>query len=247
MKVAYAEHGQDSRCFGYELDDDFEHYMINRVAPRYRDDEGDRLLSDMDSAGQAGFEPETLKSTAAYIPSRIAEVLAECFLMDHHNVSILYNRLRDSINPRASPTGPDIIGIADARFIFGETKSSSQQKHPPSPVYGKSGLIEQLNDIKKNGEKRRNMIKWLGHKIRLFELDRASWRQAKQRYCESGDRDFKICGVLVRDTKPNKRDTAMVYDEVSKDMRRPTLLDILALYIPVPISRLADMIRGGQG
>ena len=146
------------------MNGDFERYLNDRVGPRYRDDEGDQLLSDVNDTSKVGFDSDVLKTTVTYTPSKIAEVLVECFLIDNHNTLIPYNRLRDSMNLKAPIHGPDIIGIADTLFVFGETKSSSDPKHPPGVVYGESGLIKQLNSIKIDREKRSCMIKWLGHK-----------------------------------------------------------------------------------
>ena len=226
------------------MNGDFGLYMSDRVGPRYRDDEGDQLLSDIDSTGRVGFDSGVLKTVVTYIPSRIAEILVECFLMDNHEILIPYNRLRDSINPMASMTGPDIIGIAGALFVFGETKSSSEPRHPPGVVDGKSGLIEQLNSIKLDREKRSRMIKWLGHKTRRHEPDanHTAWLRAKRQYCKSEGRNFKMCGVLVRDTEPDERDIVRVHDRVSTDMYPSTLLDIMALYTPIPLHKLPDMM-----
>ncbi len=243
-RTVYESHGTNTRYLGYVLNGDFERYVRDRVGPRYRDDEGDQLLSDVDDTKQAGFDSEVLKTKIHYIPSRIAEVLAECFLMDRHDVLIPYNRIRDAISPTASPAGPDIIGIVGTLFIFGETKSSSEQGHPPSVVNGSSGMIGQLNSIKRDKEKRSRMIKWLGHKTRQFEAnaDHTSWCRAKQQYYESEGRSFKICGILIRDTDPDERDVAKVHDSVSVDIYSSTPLDIMALYIPVPIPNLPDVV-----
>lgn len=244
VRVAYEGHGINTGYFGYVLNGDFVGYMRDRVGPRYRDDEGDQLLSDVDNTEQVGFDSEVLKATIPYIPSRIAEVLAECFLMDRHNVLIPYNRVRDAISLTASPAGPDIIGIVDTLFVFGETKSSSEIKHPPSVVSGSSGLIEQLNSIKRDKEKRSRMIKWMGHKTMQLEANasRASWLQAKRQYCESEGRSFMIYGMLVRDTDPDKRDVVRVHDRVSVDIYPSTPLNVMALYIPVPIHSLPDVV-----
>ena len=245
VRTAYERHGANARYFGHMLNGDFADYMRNRVGPRYRDDEGDQLLSDVDSTGQVDFESEALKIAMQYTPSRLAEVLAECFLMDQHDVLIPYNRLRDATNPNASMAGPDIIGMAGTLLVFGETKSSSESRHPPSVVSGSSGLIEQLNNIKTGQIKRRHMIKWLLHKSgHLQSADRASLFLAARLYYESKGRSFRMCGMLVRDTEPDERDVVKVYDMVSAGMHAPTSLDIMALYIPVPIHSLpAAVVR----
>ena len=243
-RTVYENHGTNTRYLGYVLNGDFEGYMRDRVGPRYRDDEGDQLLSDVDNTEQVGFDSKVLKASIPYIPSRIAEVMAECFLMDRHGVLIPYNRVRDAISLTASPAGPDIIGIVGTLFVFGETKSSSEPRHPPSVVNGSAGMIEQLNNIKRDKEKRSRMIRWLGHKTVRFEADanHASWRRAKRQYYESEGRSFKICGILVRDTDPNERDVVKVHDKVSADIYPSTPLDVMALYIPVPIQSLPDVV-----
>lgn len=243
-RTAYESHGTNTRYLGYVLNGDFEDYIRDRVGPRYRDDEGDQLLSDVDDTERVGFDPETLRANIPYIPSRIAEILAECFLMDRHDVLIPYNRVRDAISLTASPAGPDIIGIVGTLFVFGETKSSSEPRYPPSVVNGSSGMIEQLNSIKRDKEKRIRMIKWLGHKTVRFEADpnHASWRKARQQYYESEEQSFKMCGILIRDTEPDERDVAKVGAEVSADIYPPTSLDVVALYIPVPINNLPDVV-----
>lgn len=244
MEAAYEYHNANTRYLGYKMNGDFKRYMSDRVGPRYRDEEGDQLLSDMDTT-QAGFDSGDLKTVVTYVPSRVAEILVECFLMDKHSVLIPYNRLRDSLNPNASPAGPDIIGIAGALFVFGETKSSSETRCPPGVVYGKSGLIEQLNSIKLDRRKRIHMIKWLGHKTRNKpDTSHTAWLKAKRQYYESEEQIFKMCGMLVRDTEPDECDVTRAHDMVSADMHPSALLDIMALYIPVPIPKLSNMMEG---
>ena len=79
---------------------------------------------------------------------RVGEALAQAFLAAHRNCTFPWPASRDLRNPVSSPAGTDLVGFVDfdrgGLFAFGEVKTSTQQQWPPSLIYGRHGLKQQM-------------------------------------------------------------------------------------------------------
>lgn len=215
--------------------------MRHRVGPWHRDEEGTRTLRDVSNARQTGFASDILESHVSVASWRIGESLAECFLVDYHNISIPYNKMRDMSNPNASRAGVDVVGItSDKLFVFGEVKTTHDRRSPPGVIYGKLGLIAQMVGISSSSQVRDDVIRWLGLKLLspATERDLAAWRAALQKYVDTGRNAFKMYGVLVRDIVPDIRDVKTVHDDVLQNLHRQAFLEVVALYVPTSIPDL---------
>ncbi|MDR3569243.1 MAG: hypothetical protein P4L43_14540 [Syntrophobacteraceae bacterium] len=84
-------------------------------------------------------------------PWEVGEALAECFLEEERGVKFPWNTERDKRTPKASLPGADLVGFIEegdeAVLVLGEVKTSSDANSPPLVMYGKSGLIHQLDNL----------------------------------------------------------------------------------------------------
>ena len=246
LDVSYRYAHANTRYDGYLIGEGFAEYMQSRVGPWHRDDAGARILSDVSGVEQGGFNQDILRVHVRAVSWKLGESLAECFLVDYRGVSIPYNKIRDALNPAASPAGIDIVGITeDNMFAMGETKTTSDMQHPPRVIYGRSGLIAQLLDISSNRQVRDSAIRWLGLKLQSPDTIRhyGAWRAALRRYNESDGNTFKMFGMLVRDTTPDALDVKKVHDDVTVSIPASAALEILALYVPVSMPEMPRMME----
>lgn len=191
----------------------FEEYLQSRVKDRFNDTEWSEDLVNM-AIELSGFSDENFKEifTKREIGSnwRIGETIAECILEDKYCARFHYNNTRDAKNMKGNDTGADLVGFCDigndTYFLFGEVKTSSDEKTPPQVLYGKTGMIEQLEHLKKYSDKRHDLVRWVFGKARMangrFLED---CKKAISLYVKNNE-SVQLVGILVRDTTPSIRD-----------------------------------------
>ena len=195
------------------IEDKFEEYLCVRVRDRFKDSEWSENLANM-AIELSGFSNENFKEifTKREMANnwRIGETIAECILEDKYDARFHYNDSRDAKNTRGNATGADLVGFCDVDnntyFLFGEVKTSSDESTPPQVLYGKTGMIKQLEDLKKDSNKRHDLVRWIfGKAININGLFLEDCKKAISLYANN-DENVQLVGVLVRDTNPNKRD-----------------------------------------
>ena len=227
----------------------FDEYMRRRVGARHADSAGARIIRGaFGRVGTSGFGSGILDGLLSPSPSerqpwRIGESLAECLLEDREGAVFPYPYSRDAKSESASHAGPDLVGYslgdpggARAMFLFGETKTSDEERRPPR-VAGR--LADQMNALCTRGAQKM-LVKRLTFKAeeqgdpRLRELHLESvlsYRAGK----------FRLAGVLVRGLAADKRDLEAAFDKV-KASRCAERLDLISLYLPVRAGRLGGML-----
>jgi len=178
---------------------------------------------------------QVLRSDRQLEDWRIGEAIAECYLVEHRDCEFPWPCGRDLKNPDSSPAGTDLVGFqqpggASARFSFAEVKTSTQCKYPPSLIYGRHGLKQQLDDLRDSAAVKDGLVKYLG----LHAPGRpwvATYRQAASRYIHDRS-DVTIFGVLVRDVDPNHLDCSVRANELCQQCPGLTVIELLALYLP---------------
>ena len=199
--------------YGYSfIEGSFKEYIANKVKPKLIDEEWTQELVNA-AVELTGFSADNFagifENKSSYSCWRIGEAVAECVLEDSGKARFYYNACRDLKNPRANNTGADLVGFCDrdgqTMFLFGEVKTSSSPETPPSVMYGKSGMIEQLKELLTDESKRNNLIKWITGKINLLpEAFKKDYKNAINTYFIL--KKVQLVGVLVRDTDPNELD-----------------------------------------
>ncbi|MEM1402948.1 MAG: hypothetical protein AAGG55_06415 [Pseudomonadota bacterium] len=168
---------------------------------------------------------------------RVGEAIAEAYLTEHRDCVFPWPDGRDERKSGSSLPGADLVGIQqDAkgdRFAFGEVKTSGEAKHPPGAMYGRTGLKQQLEDLRDKVEIRRVLFKYLGHRAKNSPwLDR--FKAATKRYLENTS-DVQLFGVLVRDVTPHEDDVRVRVEKLGDNCPAGTEIELLALYLPVGV------------
>lgn len=168
----------------------------------------------------------------------VGEAVAETFIAGERCCIFPWPGTRDLRNPEASPAGADLTGFQNTgsaenpyRFAFGEVKTSEEAQWPPQVMYGRTGLKQQLEDLKDSQPTKQALVKYLAH-----HATNATWREmfisAVKRYLSSGEQDVIIFGVLVRDVEPKANDLSYRASALAKKCSAPTNIELYALYLP---------------
>lgn len=252
--VAYEHHIYRKNYRGLVLKSKhFQEYLSTRVNSKFYDYKGTLLLeSSLTSVDTTGFNFKVLQSPfdSEEIPVdwKIGEKIAECFLEDYCNSIFPYNDSRDAKDSNSSLPGTDMVGFVEIEnkplFLFGEVKTSDQEKYPPSVIYGNDGLKTQLDELGKNPKKRKELIKWFGHKFTLLadnDVHKNMWTSAVIAYFTPSN-EFKISGMMIRGTVPNKRDLESTFTNVILNMGGETYFELISLYIPIKKSQYVEIM-----
>jgi len=125
-------------------------------------------------------------------------------------------------------------------------KSSNDKSTPPQVLYGRSGMIKQLEDLKSSSDTRSALIRWLGFKVyKLSESDlfKIDYKKALKAYLSSHARRVKLIGVLVRDTEPTVKDLRARYKALATNLDKMMNLELAAFYISVNIAELPELME----
>ena len=137
------------------------------------------LTALLESIPDTDFDPFEVRRILAgrKVPEnwRVGEALAEAYLVDHRSCSFPWPDERDERKSGSSLPGADLVGFQrdgeTSRFAFGEVKTSSEAKYPPGAMHGRTGLKQQLEDLRDEVSIRDDLVKYLGHRA-----VNASWK-----------------------------------------------------------------------
>ena len=164
--------------------------MDGRVAAALFDDEGKAEIEGI-LAGlvETKFEQARLRGVLQDPGNledwRVGEAIAETYLTDHRSCAFPWPDRRDARKSGSSLPGADLVGFGIDEdgdcFVFGEVKTSREERYPPGTVRGRTGLKEQLEDLRDRNAIRDALVRYLGHRA-----GSASWlgrfRLAAKRY-----------------------------------------------------------------
>jgi len=128
--------------------------------------------------------------------------------------------------------------------LFGEVKTSSENRQPPQVMTYEKGMESQLCDLYEKPQKRSILISYLQNKARLFD----EGHQFKKDFKDSlrsyyGNNNYQLIGVLVRDTEPKKGDLSDSYLRIKERILEPKGLQLLALYLPIKKAEWLQIIN----
>ncbi len=165
---------------------------------------------------------------------RVGEAIAETYLSKHRGCLFPWPDGRDERKSGSSLPGADLVGVQQDehgdRFVFGEVKTSGEARYPPGAVYGRTGLKQQLEDLRDSESIRNDLFRYLGHRAK-----NAAWQDrfkaASKRYLNNTS-DVQLFGVLVRDVEPHVDDVRVRVDKLGNGCPAGTKVELLALYLP---------------
>lgn len=194
-----------------------------------------RLLDGVPATEFAANELErVLQPQTALEDWRVGEAIAEAYLTDNKGCEFPWPSGRDLRNPVASPAGADLVGFRTAkdktRFVFGEVKTSGEEKWPPGVMVGRSGITKQLEGLRDNASTKDALVKYLGHRAEGASwLNK--WKEATRHYLQAST-DVELHGVLIRDVDPKAADLDGRAEHLSKTCPTATSIALIALYLP---------------
>lgn len=241
--MSYAVRSGAHHCNGIRIHQNgLAEYLADRVRRRYYgSDIINRMVEKFPDLRTTGFGNDGLvKIRSEPKPWEVGESFSECLLEDHKGARLPYSSWQDLKNQNTSPTGADLVGYdyhdGSTVFLFGEVKTSAQAHHPPSVV---NDLKRQLRDLG-SSKTSCQLVYWLGMKAKT-QQDHQDFSQAIKSYVKDM---FKVFGVLIRDTIPDKRDLEDVFTHLVAVLRPTINLEVLAVYLPVAIDNLPRMMDG---
>ena len=217
--------------------------MNGPVSEIIRDDKGNEAVEELLlGVADTGFKQDVVRRILSHdrVPEdwRVGEALAECYIRDHRQCTFPWPAARDQKNPESSPTGADLVGFqktnpgeANSRFAFGEVKTSTEHRWPPQVMFGRHGMVRQLEALRDNPDTKDHLVKYLGHRV-----TNAKW---KKQYIQSTARylanpaDVSLFGVLVRDVEPKEADLSSRAKALATNCPRSTAIELIAAYLPV--------------
>ena len=180
---------------------------------------------------------------------RVGEALAETYLTHHKNCSFPWPDAHDERKSGSSLPGADLVGFqskdADDFFAFGEVKTSTENKYPPGAMHGRTGLKQQLEDLKDVMKIKDDLVLYLGYRATT-----ASWKShyqnAAKNYIQSKT-NVRVFGFLVRDVEPNQDDLRTRVTKLAKDQHEDMVIELMALYLPQSsIGQLSNKVVSGR-
>ena len=181
----------------------------------------------------------------------IGESFAEAILEREYNVEFPWNQARDLRNENASLPGADIVGLVNEngqhKLLFGEVKTSIQESFPPNVLYGRGGMIHQLETIGTNLTRLVTLIKWLLQRCKdtIYEIN---FNEAMQNFFSHANQGMLLVGILVRpNIQPNQNDLenrGISLGDTFENTATQALL--LSYYLPHTAEEFVQIAVGGN-
>ena len=217
---------------------DLDAALSGPVAAVLFDNEGKANIEDvLTDLADTEFAQERLKRVLA-VPGdiedwRVGEAIAETYLTCHRCCYFPWPDGRDERKSGSSLPGADLVGLGKDDdgdcLAFGEVKTSNDVKHPPGVMNGRSGLRQQLEDLRDQETVRNDLLKYLGHRAQTAAW-RSRFRAAAQRYLRNTS-DVQLYGVLIRDVLPHCDDLRARVQDLARSCLNGTCIELLALYL----------------
>lgn len=254
--VSFSKSEQQIKWHGCHVIDKkaFQSYLKGPVYKRLVDEESKSSFeTDVANLATTQMAQETLKQLLSSQPDaapwEIGEAIAECILEEEHKVKWPWNMERDKRTPKASLPGADLIGLLEENdscyFVLGEVKTSEDPTKPPHVLYGRSGMIYQLDQLANKVEIHSCIIKWLYVRCKATNLQPV-FEKAMANYLQSGGKAVLLFGVLLRYANPDEIDLKSRVSSLINAVKHPTKMELEAWYFPHSISDWPILINGKQ-
>ena len=176
---------------------------------------------------------------------RVGEALAESYLVHQRDCFFPWPDGRDERKTGSSLPGADLVGFknddGEDYFAFGEVKTSAENTYPPGTMYGRTGLKQQLEDLKDSTAIKDDLVKYLGYRASVAAW-KSQYQGAAKKYIKSKT-NVRVFGFLVRDVEPHQDDLRARVNRLAKDAHADMKIELLAVYLPAgSISTLSSKV-----
>lgn len=213
--------------------------LDGRVAALVFDDAGKADIEGILSGlAETDFEQDNLRKVLSDPDEiedwRVGEAIAEAYLTEHRACNFPWPDGRDERKRGSSLPGADLVGIHtndDGDVLaFGEVKTSTEAKYPPGAMHGRTGLKQQLENLRDSEKIRDDLLKYLCHRAKSAPW-RPRFKVASRRYLRNKS-DIHLYGILIRDVDPHQDDLRVRVTTLGKGCPEGTRIELLALYLP---------------
>ena len=239
-------------------DEELDAAISGQVSALVFDEKGKADIAELlEGVAETEFQQEQLSQALAHPENvedwRVGEAIAEAYLTEHRDCLFPWPDGQDERKSGSSLPGADLVGVQKDengdRFVFGEVKTSGEAKYPPGAVYGRTGLKQQLEDLRDKVSIRNDLFKYLGHRAKNAAW-KSRFKDASKRYLNNTS-DVQLFGVLVRDVVPNVDDVRVRVEKLANSCPKGTYIEMLALYLPIGaianLGALTIAARAGGG
>ncbi|GIT98801.1 hypothetical protein [Sulfurovum sp. TSL1] len=245
--------------YGFSVQDNqnYQTFMENNVRSHLNDEEARETVENhLRLLVADGFQVAALDEllNAEHQEERdwaVGESFAEAVLEDEYNVEFPWNQARDLRNENASLPGADIVGLINdngqQKLLFGEVKTSVEERCPPNVLYGRGGMISQLETIGTNLTRLLTLVKWLFHRCKdtIYET---SFNEAMQNLFNHDNQGMFLVGILIRPNLQANQDDLENRGVALGDtfVNTETHALLLAYYLPHTAEEFVSRAVGGN-
>ena len=236
--------------WAFDSEADCKDYFASRVKSKIQQSDTTVLLEEyLVEMTDTGFDTSALQAQVQSPPRakdwEVGEAFAQVMLEDRFDASFPWPTSWDKRARNASLPGPDMPGFHRRkcpRFLFGEVKSSSEEKTPPKVAKnGDDSLCKQVIRLLTSAPHRQQLVEWLLVRTRESRQWRPIFDEAIK--CYAND-DACICGILVRGgTPPTVNDLSSVQGDLETVADKFDVL-LIAFYLPFEKSQWVDLVYG---
>jgi len=216
---------------------DCRRFFQESVAAKLAEGDGAEVLRDhLVELTTTGFDLTALQAQLQQSPPpkdwEVGEALAEAALELGHEALFPWPTGFDKRAVRASLPGADLVGLqnhAAPRFVFGQVKSSSENRVPPQVVdSGQDCLARQMHHLRHRSADRQQLIQWLLVRARDTDWESA-FNEALERYAKD---EMWLVGVLVSGQRdPDHGDLRPACAPIAHDGAGPEV-GLFGFYLP---------------
>ncbi len=226
-------------------------YFVRRVSAKLAESDGaEELRQHLIELKTTGFDLGGLLDQIEDSPRakdwEIGEAFAEVALEDRYEAMFPWPTGFDKRNRNASLSGADLVGLqrrATPRFLFGQVKSSSEDRTPPQVVNSAEDCLRnQMRSLRHHSADQQQLISWLLVRMRDTRWEMA-FNGALQRYATG---DLLLVGVLVSGgRRPEEKDLTNICAGID---HRPGEAEVhlLGFYLPFHKDQWRDLIYGNE-
>ncbi|MGI6139532.1 MAG: hypothetical protein ACOYI9_10895 [Candidatus Hydrogenedentales bacterium] len=222
-------------------------YFVRRVSAKIAESDGsEELRQHLIELETTGFDLGELLGQVETSPRakdwEIGEAFAEIALEDGHEAMFPWPTAFDKRTRKASLPGPDLVGLqrhAAPRFVFGQVKSSSENRVPPQVVNSAPDCLRnQMFQLRNRPTDRQTLVSWLLVRMRGTEWEDA-FNEALKHYSKG---DLWLVGVLVSGKRdPVETDLTNICAGIDHQPGESEV-HLLGFYIPFHKDEWVDLV-----